>query len=154
VLVNGGDFDKTGLWMQASAPNDSHRLSSIGNFRCKPVENITRRFLADILWVVRDSPRRSLCRAKLICNVYTACSVGGFVARREWRVDWLETFDDFADGATMDLATVESFLQAIDCYVMCSKTYETQWLSGPKNIGATSPLGKVNSINLEIPQVY
>jgi dihydrofolate reductase len=54
-----------------------------------------------------------------------ACSVDGFVARRDGRVDWLETSDEFPGGEAMDAASVESFLRTIDCYVMGSKTYET-----------------------------
>ncbi len=54
-----------------------------------------------------------------------AASLDGFIARKDGRVDWLETADEFADGATMDPAFVEAFLETIDCYVMGSRTYET-----------------------------
>ena len=54
-----------------------------------------------------------------------AASLDGFVARRDGRVDWLETSDEFVGGDTMDPAFVESFLKTIDCYVMGSRTYET-----------------------------
>jgi dihydrofolate reductase len=52
-------------------------------------------------------------------------SLDGFIARRDGRVDWLETSDEFADGDTLDQEFVESFLKTIDCYVMGSRTYET-----------------------------
>jgi dihydrofolate reductase len=54
-----------------------------------------------------------------------AASLDGFIARKDGRVDWLETADDFADGDAMEPALVESFLKTIDCYVMGSRTYET-----------------------------
>ncbi len=53
-----------------------------------------------------------------------AASLDGFVARRDGRVDWLETSDEFADGETLAPEAVEAFLETIDCYVMGSRTYE------------------------------
>jgi dihydrofolate reductase len=58
-------------------------------------------------------------------TIHMAASLDGFVARRDGRVDWLETSDEFADGDTLDPAVVEAFLKTIDCYVMGSRTYET-----------------------------
>ena len=54
-----------------------------------------------------------------------AASLDGFIARRDGRVDWLETADEFAAGDSMDPEFVASFLKTIDCYVMGSRTYET-----------------------------
>lgn len=54
-----------------------------------------------------------------------AASLDGFIARRDGRVDWMETTDEFAGGATMDPEYVAAFLKAIGCYVMGSRTYET-----------------------------
>lgn len=54
-----------------------------------------------------------------------AASLDGFIARRDGRVDWLETSDEFAGGNTVDPGVVETFLESIDCYVMGSRTYET-----------------------------
>jgi dihydrofolate reductase len=54
-----------------------------------------------------------------------AASLDGFIARRDGRVDWLETADEYAGGDTLDAAYVEAFLKTIDCYVMGSRTYET-----------------------------
>ena len=54
-----------------------------------------------------------------------AASVDGFIARKDGRVDWLETSDEFAGGETMDPGSIETFLKSIDCYVMGSRTYET-----------------------------
>jgi dihydrofolate reductase len=58
-------------------------------------------------------------------TIHMAASLDGFIARKDASVDWLETSDEFADGATMDPAFVEAFLKTIDCYVMGSRTYET-----------------------------
>lgn len=58
-------------------------------------------------------------------TVHMVASLDGFVARRDGRVDWMETADTYAGGASMDPATMAEFLKTIDCYVMGSKTYET-----------------------------
>src|SRR5574338_1079067 len=58
-------------------------------------------------------------------TIHMAASLDGFIARKDGSVDWLETSDEFAGGATMDPAFVETFLKTIDCYVMGSRTYET-----------------------------
>ncbi len=57
--------------------------------------------------------------------IHMVASLDGFIARRDGRVDWLETADEFAGGDTLDQEFVESFLKTIDCYVMGSRTYET-----------------------------
>lgn len=54
-----------------------------------------------------------------------AASLDGFIARKDGRVDWLETSDEFANGENLDPGFVEAFLKTIDCYVMGSRTYET-----------------------------
>lgn len=58
-------------------------------------------------------------------TIHMACSVDGYIARRDGSVDWLDTSDVFANGATLDAAFVDAFLAGIDCYVMGSRTYET-----------------------------
>lgn len=58
-------------------------------------------------------------------TIHMAASLDGFVARKDGRVDWLETADEFPNGVTLEPGFVEAFLQAIDCYVMGSRTYET-----------------------------
>jgi dihydrofolate reductase len=54
-----------------------------------------------------------------------AASLDGFVARKDGRVDWLETSDEFPGGDTLDPEFIEAVLRSIDCYVMGSRTYET-----------------------------
>lgn len=58
-------------------------------------------------------------------TIHMATSLDGFIARKDGRVDWLETSDEFVNGDTMDPEFVEAFLKTIDCYVMGSRTYET-----------------------------
>ena len=58
-------------------------------------------------------------------TIHMVASLDGFIARRDGRVDWLETSDKFEDGDTMAPEFVEEFLKTIDCYVMGSRTYET-----------------------------
>jgi dihydrofolate reductase len=58
-------------------------------------------------------------------TIHMVASLDGFIARSDGSVDWMETADEFAAGATMDPAYVEEFLKTIDCYVMGSRTYET-----------------------------
>jgi dihydrofolate reductase len=58
-------------------------------------------------------------------TIHMVASLDGFIARKDGRVDWLETSDQFAEGEALDPAFVEAFLKTIDCYVMGSRTYET-----------------------------
>jgi len=58
-------------------------------------------------------------------TIHMAASLDGFIARKDGRVDWLETSDEFAGGATLEPGFVVEFLKTIDCYVMGSRTYET-----------------------------
>ena len=64
-----------------------------------------------------------------------AASLDGFIARRDGRVDWLETSDTFEGGETMTPEFVEAFLETIDCYVMGSRTYETALGFEAKGLG-------------------
>lgn len=60
-----------------------------------------------------------------LVTIHMAASLDGFIARKDGSVDWMETSDEFAGGATLDPEFVEAFLKTIDCYVMGSRTYET-----------------------------
>ena len=62
-------------------------------------------------------------------------SLDGFIARKDGRVDWLETSDEFIGGQTMDGGSIEAFLKTIDCYVMGSRTYETALGFEAKGLG-------------------
>ncbi len=54
-----------------------------------------------------------------------AASLDGYIARKDGRVDWLETADRFEGGDVIAPESVAAFLRTIDCYVMGSRTYET-----------------------------
>lgn len=58
-------------------------------------------------------------------TIHMAASLDGFIARKDGRVDWMETSDEFAGGAVMTPEVIEAFLETIDCYVMGARTYET-----------------------------
>src|SRR5262245_38262918 len=68
-------------------------------------------------------------------TIHMVASLDGFIARKDGRVDWMETADEFAGGATMDPGSVEAFLKSIDCYVMGSRTYETALRFEAKGLG-------------------
>ena len=68
-------------------------------------------------------------------TIHMAASLDGFIARKNGRVDWLETSDEFVGGDTMDQGFVEAFLKTIDCYVMGSRTYETALSFEAKGLG-------------------
>ena len=66
-----------------------------------------------------------MARPESCVTIHMVASLDGFIARKDGRVDWLETSDQFAPGETLTAEAVQEFLQAIDCYVMGSHTYET-----------------------------
>jgi dihydrofolate reductase len=70
-----------------------------------------------------------------LVTIHMVASLDGFIGRKDGRVDWLETSDEFAGGETMEPAVVEAFLKTIDCYVMGSRTYETALRFEAKGLG-------------------
>jgi len=70
-------------------------------------------------------------------TIHMVASLDGFIARKDGRVDWLETADHFEGGETMTPQVVEEFLKTIDCYVMGSRTYETALGFEAKGLGWT-----------------
>ena len=68
-------------------------------------------------------------------TIHMAASLDGFIARRDGRVDWLETSDRFEGGEVMAPESVAEFLRTIDCYVMGSRTYETALTFEAKGLG-------------------
>jgi dihydrofolate reductase len=73
--------------------------------------------------------------AKSRVTIHMVASLDGFIARKDGRVDWLETSDTFEGGETMAAESVEEFLRTIDCYVMGSRTYETALDFEAKGLG-------------------
>ena len=68
-------------------------------------------------------------------TIHMVASLDGFIARKDGRVDWLETSDKFEGGDTMSPEFVAEFLKTIDCYVMGSRTYETALDFEAKGLG-------------------
>jgi dihydrofolate reductase len=68
-------------------------------------------------------------------TIHMAASLDGFIARKDGRVDWMETSDEFVGGEAMDPGFVEAFLKTIDCYTMGSRTYETALSFEAKGFG-------------------
>ena len=68
-------------------------------------------------------------------TVHMVASLDGFIARKDGRVDWLETADTFEGGETLTPEYVQAFLETIDCYVMGSRTYETALSFEEKGLG-------------------
>jgi len=58
-------------------------------------------------------------------TIHMVASLDGFIARKDGRVDWMETPDTFEGGDTLDPEFIQEFLKSIECYVMGSRTYET-----------------------------
>ncbi|QVL31496.1 dihydrofolate reductase family protein [Telmatocola sphagniphila] len=58
-------------------------------------------------------------------TIHMVASLDGFIARKDGRVDWLETPDEFPGGSSLDPEFVDQFLKSIDCYVLGSHTYES-----------------------------
>ena len=70
-----------------------------------------------------------------VVTIHMAASLDGFIARKDGRVDWMETSDEFAAGDAMDPEFVEAVLASIGCYVMGSRTYETALSFEAKGLG-------------------
>jgi len=68
-------------------------------------------------------------------TIHMAASLDGYIARRDGRVDWLDTSDHFEGGATLSPQSAAEFLRTIDCYVMGSRTYETALEFENKGLG-------------------
>lgn len=77
-----------------------------------------------VSFVSHDTVGQTMALHDSVVTIHMAASLDGFIARRDGRVDWLETSDEYACGETMDQAFVDAFLKTIDCYVMGSRTYE------------------------------
>jgi dihydrofolate reductase len=68
-------------------------------------------------------------------TIHMVASLDGFIARKDGRVDWLETPDRFEGGDTISPEFVAQFLESIDCYVMGSRTYDTALGFEAKGLG-------------------
>ena len=86
--------------------------------------------------LIAERPQsETMANADSRVTIHMVASLDGFIARTDGSVDWLETADEFAGGATMDPGSVDAFLRTIDCYVMGSRTYETALRFEAKGLG-------------------
>jgi dihydrofolate reductase len=58
-------------------------------------------------------------------TIHMVASLDGFIARKDGRVDWMETSDAYAEGVELSSEEIAKFLASIDCYVLGARTYET-----------------------------
>jgi dihydrofolate reductase len=85
-----------------------------------------------MLFATRDE---TMANTNSQVTIHMAASLDGFIARKDGRVDWMETSDEFAAGESLDPGFVEAFLKTIACYVMGSRTYETALKFETKGLG-------------------
>lgn len=57
-------------------------------------------------------------------TIHMVSSLDGFVAGKDGDVSWLKSTDHYEKGITLTEEAITEFVQAIDCYVMGSHTYE------------------------------
>jgi dihydrofolate reductase len=76
-----------------------------------------------------------MAKADSLVTIHMVASLDGFIARKDGRVDWLDTSDQFEGGDTLTPEYVQEFLETIDCYVMGSRTYETALAFEAKGLG-------------------
>ena len=64
--------------------------------------------------VMLKSLQGSIAQMESRVTIHMVASLDGFIARRDGRVDWLETTDSFDEGKSMDPELVREFLTTID----------------------------------------
>ncbi|MEM1338248.1 MAG: dihydrofolate reductase family protein [Bacteroidota bacterium] len=57
-------------------------------------------------------------------TIHMVASLDGFIARKDGATDWMRSTDIYPEGIELTKAYIDEFLNAIDCYVMGSGTYE------------------------------
>ncbi|MDN5202809.1 dihydrofolate reductase family protein [Fulvivirgaceae bacterium BMA10] len=57
-------------------------------------------------------------------TIHMVSSLDGFIARKDGSISWLQSTDNYDKGITLSEEAIEEFVNAIDCYVMGSRTYE------------------------------
>ena len=58
-------------------------------------------------------------------TLHVVASLDGFIAKKDNSISWLENYADvYERGVSEDSARAEETLQAIDCYILGSRTYE------------------------------
>lgn len=57
-------------------------------------------------------------------TIHMVQSLDGFVASKDDRVDWMQSEEHYEKGEVLTEEYISNFLNAIDCYVMGSRTYQ------------------------------
>lgn len=57
-------------------------------------------------------------------TLHMVASLDGFIAKKDGSVSWMRSADSYEQGKALTDEFIEAFLDAIDCYVMGSRTYE------------------------------
>ena len=57
-------------------------------------------------------------------TIHMVASLDGFIAKKDNSVSWLESSDNYHNGIILTEEEAAAFIEAIDCYVMGSRTYE------------------------------
>lgn len=57
-------------------------------------------------------------------TIHMVSSLDGFIAKKDADVSWLHSTDHYDKGKTLSEEDIAKYSEAIDCYVMGSKTYE------------------------------
>ena len=130
--------------MNAAAANP-HRAGQGFEDRSTQIELPIPRVMILSLDVIEPRRGSTVSEPKSRVTIHMAASLDGFIARKDGRVDWLETSDEFPGGETMDPEFVEEFLKTIDCYVMGSRTYETALVSRPRGWGGHTATSRPSS---------
>ena len=68
------------------------------------------------------SDRRNATGSRVTLHVVS--SLDGFIARKDNSVSWLETDGVYENGVSISPEEAATFVKAIDCYVLGSRTYE------------------------------
>ena len=57
-------------------------------------------------------------------TIHMVSSLDGFIAKKDGSVAWMRSTDNYEKGIELTKEYITAFLDAIDCYVMGSRTYE------------------------------
>ncbi|MEM6630025.1 MAG: dihydrofolate reductase family protein [Bacteroidota bacterium] len=57
-------------------------------------------------------------------TLHMVASLDGFIAKKDGDISWMESKDQYEQGVSLSKEDIAGYLDAIDCYVMGSNTYE------------------------------
>ena len=71
-----------------------------------------------------------MTKEKSKVTIHMVASLDGFIAKKDKSISWLNSTDKYEKGVTLTEEAITAFVEAIDCYVMGSKTYEQALVLG------------------------